>query len=64
MVADQLGGIRVNGRIVELTCLQNEKMPTLGKVTALGTMVEDVEVTPASLEQLYRHYSATEGEVT
>ncbi len=62
-VANQLGGMRVNGRIVELTCLQNEKMPTLSKVTALGAMVEDVDVNPASLEQLYRYYSGAEGAV-
>lgn len=62
-VADQMGGTRVNGRIVVLTCLQNEKMPILSKVTALGTMVEDVDVNPASLEQLYRYYSGVEGAV-
>ncbi len=60
-VADQLGGKRVNGRTIELTCLQNEKMNILGKVTSLGGLVEDVDVNPASLEQLYRHYSSAQG---
>lgn len=59
-VAEKLNGKRINGKVVELTCLQNEKMPTLGKVTALGNMIEDVDVTPASLEQLYRYFSAVE----
>lgn len=60
-VADQLGGKRVNGRTVELTCLQNEKMTILGNVTSLGGLVEDMDVNPASLEQLYRYYSGAQG---
>lgn len=56
-LAGQLGGQRVNGCSVALTCQQDEKLAMLGRITALGPLVEDVDVTPASLEDLYRHYS-------
>ena len=59
-VAAQLGGTRLNGRSVELTCQQDQKVALLGQITALGKAVIDVDVMPASLEQLYRHYSAFE----
>jgi len=62
-VADELGAKRVNGRVVELTCMQNQKITTLNRVTGLGDIIRDVEVTPASLEDLYRHFSNTEREV-
>ncbi len=61
-VAGKLGAKRVNGQVVELTCLQNEKIATLGRVTNLGSLIRDVEVTPASLEELYRHFSKPDRE--
>ncbi|MCF6326770.1 MAG: ABC transporter ATP-binding protein [Devosiaceae bacterium] len=62
-VAGELGARRVNGKVVELTCLQNEKVATLSRITDLGDLIRDVEVTPASLEELYRHFSSIEQEV-
>ena len=56
-VAAALGGRRVNGRAVELSCGLEDKLAILGRVAALGALVEDVDVTPPSLEDLYRHYS-------
>ncbi|VAW18723.1 Nitrous oxide reductase maturation protein NosF (ATPase) [hydrothermal vent metagenome] len=56
-VAQKLGGARINGQAVEMSCLQSEKLATLARVTALGDTIRDVEVTPASLEELYRHFS-------
>ncbi len=56
-VAHELGGTRVNGQSISLTCLQNEKVAVLGQITAFGEVIKDVDVTPSSLEQLYRHYS-------
>jgi len=62
-VNKELGGERVNGRSVELTCGPEDKIGVLSAITALGPVVKDVDVTPASLEQLYRHYSqSTHGE--
>lgn len=56
-VANQLGGVRSNGRSVSLTCQQEEKISVLGRITGLGDLIQDIDVTPASLEDLYRHYS-------
>ncbi len=56
-VAASLGGRRVNGRAVEISCGPDDKLAILGRVAALGALVEDVDVAPPSLEDLYRHYS-------
>jgi len=58
-VANELGGARVNGCSVVLSCTQNNKVSLLGQISGLGDIVKDIDVTPASLEDLYRHYSAT-----
>jgi Cu-processing system ATP-binding protein len=59
-LADRLGGRRVNGRAIELLCAPGEKMGHLARIAALGGLVDDVEVAPPSLEDLYRHYSTGE----
>jgi Cu-processing system ATP-binding protein len=59
-LADRLGGQRVNGRAVELTCAPGEKMGHLARIAALGGLIDDVEVASPSLEDLYRHYSTGE----
>lgn len=60
-VARRVGGTRVNGCAVELVCAPGEKIRCLSAVTALGAAVEDVDVVPPSLEDVYRHYSRPEG---
>jgi Cu-processing system ATP-binding protein len=57
-VASTLGGKRVNGASVSLEVQQEEKVSLLGQITGLGDIVKDIDVTPASLEELYRYYSA------
>ena len=59
-VHSRLGGERVNGAAVELRCRPDEKMACLGRIAALTGLVADVEMTPPSLEDLYRHYSGEE----
>ncbi|AVX05719.1 ABC transporter ATP-binding protein [Maritalea myrionectae] len=59
-VSDKLGGTRVNCQSVELMCRPDEKIGVLSAITALGPVVKDVDVTPASLEELYRHFSRIE----
>ncbi len=56
-IAAKLGGTRMNGQSINLTCQQDEKMALLAKIMALGATVEDVEMRAASLEELYRYYS-------
>jgi Cu-processing system ATP-binding protein len=58
-VAVKLGGERINGRSVMLTCSQEDKVSVLGQISEFGDLVKDIDVTPASLEDLYRHYSVT-----
>lgn len=61
-VAERLQGTRVNGHSVALTCQEDEKIELLGRITALGQAITDIDVEPPSLEELYRHYSATDRE--
>lgn len=56
-VAARLQGVRRNGTMVNLTCLPGDKLGRLGQVTALGALIEDVEVVPPSLEDIYSHFS-------
>lgn len=56
-VSAHLGGTRMNGQSVSLSCQPDEKLAKLGQIMALGSDIQDVAITPASLEELYRHYS-------
>jgi len=53
----RLGGQRMNGAALELTCQPHEKMARLAEIAALGPMVSDLDVTPPGLEDLYRHFA-------
>lgn len=59
-INQQLGGHRVNCTGIELSCAPDQKMAKLAQITALGAAVDDVEILPPSLEDLYRHF-ATKG---
>lgn len=58
-IAARLGGERINGRSVTLSCSQSDKVSLVGQISQLGDLVKDIDITPASLEDLYRHYSVT-----
>lgn len=62
-INQQLGGQRVNCSGIELLCAPDDKMKRLAQITALGAAIDDVEVLPPSLEDLYRHF-ATKGPST
>ncbi|MRG73944.1 ATP-binding cassette domain-containing protein [Alphaproteobacteria bacterium HT1-32] len=51
-----LGGDRVNGLSVELSCLQPDKMARLSEISALGDAVNDVDVSPPNLDEIYRYF--------
>ncbi len=53
----EIGGERMNGKSVTLTCLQDEKIALLGRISSYGPAVKDIDIIPASLDDLYRHYS-------
>jgi Cu-processing system ATP-binding protein len=61
-VAERLAGQRVNGVRVDLTCRHGDKLARLGQIAGLGGLIEDVEVIPPSLEDLYTHFSRRAGE--
>ncbi|MBL4749787.1 MAG: ABC transporter ATP-binding protein [Amylibacter sp.] len=56
-IMQALGGKRVNGASVELTCDAHMKMQQLRRITELGDLVDDLEMTTPRLEDLYRYYS-------
>jgi Cu-processing system ATP-binding protein len=56
-VARRLSGARYNGAMVDLVCGHDEKLARLGEISALGDLIEDVEVLPPSLEDIYSHFS-------
>lgn len=59
-VAEQLatvGGInRINDRHIELSCPGASKMVLLRHIAGLGEIVEDVDVMPPRLDEIYNHY--------
>ncbi|WP_210529544.1 ABC transporter ATP-binding protein [Rubellimicrobium arenae] len=61
LVARQLAGGRRNGVMVDLTCAADDKLARLGQIAALDRLVEDVEVIPPSLEDIYSHFSQGAG---
>lgn len=56
-VAEALGGTRFNGRTVDLTCTPGGKFEQMKRIIALEDAVADFDITPPSLEDLYRFYS-------
>jgi Cu-processing system ATP-binding protein len=58
-VAAELSAGRRNGVMVDLTCAPDEKLGRLGEIAGLGPMIEDVDVIPPSLEDIYSHFSHT-----
>lgn len=55
-VARALSGSRVNGAGVNLVCAPGDKMARLGQIAQLGEMIDDVDVVPPSLEEIYSHF--------
>ncbi|WP_370675980.1 ABC transporter ATP-binding protein [Pleomorphomonas sp. PLEO] len=52
-----LGGERVNGRSVVLTCRAEDKVGALASLAALGSDVTDINIALPDLDDVYRHYS-------
>ena len=47
---------RLNGHIVEIDAAPEQKIDLLHRVTAEGSSVEDLDVVPPSLDELYAHF--------
>lgn len=52
---------RVDGPVVEIEAAPGRKMDILRGVMAAGTAVEDIEVVPPTLDQLYAHFLRSQG---
>jgi Cu-processing system ATP-binding protein len=59
-VARRLSGSRHNGARVDLVCTQDDKLERLGQIANLGKLVEDIEVLPPSLDDIYNHFSRSD----
>jgi len=59
-LADRLGSDadiqHVNNQSVDLECLQSEKMAMFRRLSDLGELVEDLEITPPRLDDIYNFY--------
>ena len=47
---------RVNGHMVEIDAAPDRKIEVLRRATGEGTPVEDVDVVPPTLDDLYTHF--------
>ncbi len=47
---------RLNGHMVEIDSAPEQKIELLRRATATGTSVEDIEVIPPNLDELYAHF--------
>lgn len=53
----RIGGERINGCAVELVCDPGDKIRRLSEVATLAPLIDDIDVVPPSLEDIYRHFS-------
>ena len=64
-LAEGLGALaeieRIDGRTLELTCPAGDKMDLLRRITALGPAVEDLDLRPPTLEEIYQTFAMGEG---
>ena len=60
-VSESLGGGQMNGRSVEFNCNADDKVKALSAISALGNLVEDVDVHAPSLDDVYRYFSSSAG---
>ena len=47
---------RASGRWVELTCGVDDKMELVRRIVALGARIEDIDIVPPSLDDVYAHF--------
>lgn len=59
-VATALSADQRHGEIVDITCAHDDKLARLKQIVALDEQIEDVEITPPSLEDVYTYFSNRE----
>jgi len=56
-VKGRLGGREVNGQSIEFDCPVADKLERLAAISALGTLVRDVDIEPPGLDDVYSYFS-------
>ena len=59
-----LGGERINGRSVVITCCAEDKVSALARLATLGSDITDIDIALPDLDDVYRHYSLASVEGT
>ena len=52
-----VGGRRVNGSSIELTCTLGEKIQRIREIHQVEVEIHDLEIAPPSLDEVYRYFS-------
>ncbi|MDH5424302.1 MAG: ABC transporter ATP-binding protein [Gammaproteobacteria bacterium] len=64
-VAESLGtGVNiahVNNQKLSLSCFKGEKMPLIRHITGLGEVVQDLQIMPPRLDEVYSHFMQGDG---
>jgi Cu-processing system ATP-binding protein len=59
-VAERLGSdvkvMHINNKSFNLTCFKHEKMPLIRHISSLGEDVQDMQIMPPRLDELYSHF--------
>ncbi len=59
-VAERLGSQtsigKINNQTLNLTCFNSEKMPLIRRITELGDVVNDLQIMPPKLDEVYSHF--------
>ena len=59
-VAERLGSeiniSHVNNQRINLSCFKEEKMPLIRHITSLGEVVQDLQIMPPRLDEVYSHF--------
>lgn len=59
-VAERLGSdvniSKFNDQSLSLTCINGEKMPLIRRITELGEVVNDLQIKPPKLDEVYSHF--------
>ncbi len=63
-VAERLGSevhiAEVNHQSLSLSCVNGEKMPLIRRITGLGEVVNDMQIIPPRLDEVYQHFMNAE----
>jgi len=47
---------KLNNQSFSLSCRSEEKMPLIRRITELGDSVQDIQITPPKLDEVYSYF--------